>query len=112
MKNSVLFFSSLFYLSFISSNNDTSCQKSVIKTEGFNTNFPEGAEWLLTEGSEIFSWSPKHVNSWVIQYNKKGEAFFVIIDLGCSKSINGYFVRNFHKGHKYNSGCKVKHILY
>ena len=105
MKNYIFIFATLFPVSLI--NSETSCQKSIVKSEGVNTNFPEGPQYLLTEGSEYFSWGPKFVNSWVVQYNKKGKDYFVVIDLGCSKTINGYYVRNFHKGHKYGSGCKV-----
>ena len=64
MKNSFFIFASLLCVSFTGS-------KSIVKTEGLITHCPECAQWLLSEGSKI--WSSSFVNSWVIKHNKQAE---------------------------------------
>ena len=75
---------------------------------GINPFVPLGYNWLLTEGSERANWGLSFVNSWVTQLTKRGDGNFVIIDLGCKKEINGYYIRNFHRGHNFYGGCKVR----
>ena len=92
------------------------CTKSIIKTAGVHEYFSESdPAWILSEGSEFYSYNPKPnlINSWVTRrYDQWSEEPYIIIDLGCVKTINGYYIRNFHMGKKFQDGskegCQVK----
>ena len=86
------------------------CQKSIIGTVGQDTSFGDMSSWILSEGSEFYSFSTKTINSWVTRNNAVGEGAYLVIDLGCSKAINGFYVRNYHYGKRLTYGTKVKII--
>ena len=83
------------------------CQKSIIETMGQDTSFGDMSSWILSEGSEFYSFSTKTMNSWVTRNNALGEDAYLVIDLGCSKTINGFYVRNYHYGKRFMYGTKV-----
>ena len=84
------------------------CQKSIIETVGQDTSFGDMSAWILSEGSEFYSFSTKTMNSWVTRHSAVGEDAYLVIDLGCSKAINGFYVRNYHYGKWFMYGTKVK----
>ena len=89
---------------------DVCSKKSIVETVGQDTSFGDMSAWILSEGSELYSFSPKTMNSWVTRNNAVGEDAYLVIDLGCSKAINGFYVRNYHYGKRLTYGTKVKII--
>ena len=87
---------------------DVCSKKSIVETVGQDTSFGDMSSWILSEGSEFYSFSTKTMNSWVTKYNAVGEDAYLVIDLGCSKAINGFYVRNYHYGKQFMYGTKVK----
>ena len=86
------------------------CTKSIIEVVGVHEYFSQSdPSWILSEGSEFYSYNPKPnlINSWVTRrYDQWSEEPYIIIDLGCVKIINGYYIRNFHMGKKFQDGTK------
>ena len=45
-------------------------------------------------------------NYWLSKGNKKGDDARIIVDLGCEKEIDGFYMRNTHNADKNNRGTK------
>ena len=48
----------------------------------------------------------QETNAWITKYKKKGSSVFIVIDIGCEKTLNGFYARNTHQGHKWRNGAK------
>lgn len=55
--------------------------------------FSGSAQNVLTEGQDYLKWSPQATTSWVTKKNQKGNNVYVIIDLNCTKKVNGFYMR-------------------
>ena len=59
---------------------------------------------ILSEGSELLA--KYKSNFWVSPDKATGEQAQLVVDLGCRKEINGFFIRNAHNGHRMNRASK------
>ena len=59
---------------------------------------------ILSEGSELQA--KYKSNFWIPPDRATGEQAQLVVDLGCRKEINGFFIRNTHNGHKMNRASK------
>ena len=59
---------------------------------------------ILVEGSEFVEGNDS--NAWIAEKRQTGDAAMIKIDLGCQKELNGFYVRNFHSGNKWEDGTK------
>ena len=68
------------------------CKKKVL--EYAPTGFDDHVERILTEGTQKDVWSlPWRANSWISGEFKTDREAFILIDLGCTKNINGFYLR-------------------
>ena len=81
-----------FYISIISGIIEANCEKEVL--DFAPTGFENDVHKILTEGTQKDVWSPPwRANSWISKENKKNREAFILIDLGCTKNINGFYLR-------------------
>ena len=70
------------------------CEKEVLFAKTGN-GFEDYVNEIFTEGSQLDVWQdPFSANSWICHFEKVDEKAYILIDLGCSKHINGFYLRD------------------
>jgi hypothetical protein len=81
------------------------CTKSVIRSQEHESRiFQYGSHWVLSEGSELRT--TNFTNYWVTPDSATGKYAQLVVDLGCMKTVNGFYLRNTHNGRITNRGTK------
>ena len=69
-----------------------------------NALFKDQSHWIFSEGSEYKNQS--FINSWITPELKTGKHAEIVINLGCEKTVNGFYIRNTHFGRHLGRGTK------
>ena len=77
------------------------CTKSVVRSHNL-PKFNNSASMVLTEGTEVNE--QNLTNYWLSPWNATGSKAQLVIDLGCNKMVNGFYIRNINHGQNGNQG--------
>ena len=81
------------------------CKKAIIRSDTVsNPDFQNTAHMVLTEGTEVFG--PSLTNYWLSPNRAAGSEAQLVLDLGCEKMVNGFYIRNTHQAHFMERGTK------